>query len=149
MRVKRYGDPNYITPESVRRENLRNAQPRLGKCKSTTYKKYQGRHEHRHIAEQVLGRKLAPHEHVHHIDGNKHNNDPKNLAVLTPVEHANIHNRERVLARRKTSKLSDEQIREIRLSKLSQSKLGEMYGVSQTMILAIKKNRVYKHVTDS
>ena len=28
---------------------------------------------------------------VHHIDGNKRNNDPSNLAVMTQSEHCRIH----------------------------------------------------------
>ena len=35
--------------------------------------------EHRYVMEQKLGRKLKPGEEVHHIDGNKMNNDPENL----------------------------------------------------------------------
>ena len=49
------------------------------------------RYEHRVAAEQVLGRKLRPWEHVHHIDGRKDNNDPTNLFVCTNVDHARAH----------------------------------------------------------
>lgn len=44
-------------------------------------------YEHRVVAEQKIGRAIAPGEHVHHIDGNKTNNDPANLEVLTVAEH--------------------------------------------------------------
>lgn len=37
---------------------------------------------HRYIMEQYLGRKLLPEEHVHHIDGNKTNNDITNLFLF-------------------------------------------------------------------
>lgn len=43
--------------------------------------------EHRLVMEAVLGRKLLKNEEVHHIDGNKLNNDPSNLMVLSPSEH--------------------------------------------------------------
>lgn len=47
--------------------------------------------EHRYIAEQTIGRYLESHEIIHHIDGNKHNNVPDNLQVVTKKEHARIH----------------------------------------------------------
>lgn len=36
-------------------------------------------YEHRHVMEQMLGRKLLRGENVHHVDGDKLNNDPDNL----------------------------------------------------------------------
>ena len=43
--------------------------------------------EHRLKMELWIGRKLAPHEVVHHIDGNKSNNDIHNL-MLFPTKNA-------------------------------------------------------------
>lgn len=51
-----------------------------------------GQHEHRAVMEQALGRPLSPGELVHHIDGNKTNNDLDNLQILTQAEHNRIHN---------------------------------------------------------
>ena len=46
---------------------------------------------HRHIASIKVGRWLSTDEHVHHIDGNKLNNDIDNLEVLSCSEHAKRH----------------------------------------------------------
>lgn len=94
QRVRRYGDPHYVTSEDERRRLSRLAQPNLGHLKKTSYKKYLGRHEHRVVAEKVLGRKLLKGEIVHHIDGNKHNNSPENLQVMTQSEHLKEHRAE-------------------------------------------------------
>jgi hypothetical protein len=48
-------------------------------------------YEHRIVAEETIGRRLVPGEHVHHKDGNKGNNDPANLEVLTAHEHGAAH----------------------------------------------------------
>lgn len=59
---------------------------------ATSYPKYFGRHEHRVVAEKILGRKLSAEEVVHHIDGNKRNNSPDNLMVFrNKAEHSRYH----------------------------------------------------------
>lgn len=54
----------------------------LDKGAGVTYRKIGGRHEHRVVAEKVLGRPLTSGEHVHHEDLDKRNNDPRNLFVF-------------------------------------------------------------------
>lgn len=77
-----------MTPET--REKLRQAH--LGTVEGRTYTKLYGRHEHRVVAEQILGRPLKPGEVVHHIDGNKRNNAPENLMVFaSQAEHVKWH----------------------------------------------------------
>lgn len=50
-------------------------------------------YQHRLVAEEKLGRRLEPGEIVHHIDGNRENNDPANLEVCTDVAHHLVHHR--------------------------------------------------------
>ncbi|MCH5165513.1 MAG: HNH endonuclease [Clostridiales bacterium] len=47
--------------------------------------------EHRVVASEKLGRPLYDHEVVHHRDGNKRNNRPSNLQVMSRSQHARIH----------------------------------------------------------
>lgn len=58
------------------------------------------KYEHIIVAEGQLGRGLVffgkghpDNEVVHHIDGNKTNNSPENLAVMTHSEHVALHHR--------------------------------------------------------
>lgn len=57
----------------------------------SSYKKRNGRHEHRIVMEQKLGRPLTPNDIVHHIDGDIHNNHPDNLELTTRADHAKHH----------------------------------------------------------
>ena len=49
-----------------------------------------GKYMHRVLMETHLGRKLLETEHVHHIDGDKSNNDNKNLLIVTNSEHRKL-----------------------------------------------------------
>ena len=80
-------NPTRMTDEV--REKIRNA--RLGIGDGRSYEKTYGKHTHRIVAEQKLGRSLKKGEIVHHIDGNKRNNDPSNLIVMTQSEHCSLH----------------------------------------------------------
>lgn len=67
-----------------------------GRGEGKTYRKLNGKHEHRVVAERMLGRELKPGEVVHHKDGNKLNNLESNLEVLDgQSEHARLHAAER------------------------------------------------------
>jgi hypothetical protein len=49
---------------------------------------------HRYIVENNLGLRLPTDIHVHHIDGDKKNNDLSNLSPMTSSEHAALHVRQ-------------------------------------------------------
>lgn len=91
QRYRRYGNTEHVTPQEQATMRNRLAQLENKQASKNTYRKFYGNHEHRVIAEQMAGRNLLRNEHVHHIDGDKHNNDPSNLMILSASDHAKLH----------------------------------------------------------
>jgi HNH endonuclease len=46
---------------------------------------------HRRVAEKLVGGRIFAGREVHHIDGDKTNNRPSNLQIVSPAEHRAIH----------------------------------------------------------
>jgi hypothetical protein len=57
-----------------------------------------GKFVHRWVMEaKILHRPLEKGEEVHHIDGDRRNNSPENLVLMTREEHYRLHKHQRIL----------------------------------------------------
>lgn len=121
-----------------------------------SYVKLYGRHMHRVLAEQKIGRPLQPGEMVHHIDGNFRNNHPDNLQIVSRSEHIKIHRGDMeknafhpVGEDSPNHKLSVVQVVEIRArcnSGESFASIAKSFGITAVNVRYINSRRTWKHV---
>ena len=83
---------------------------------------------HRHLMEQKIGRRLLHEEYVHHMDGDKFNNEINNLQIVTAGEHNIIHNN--VWVPRKMSDETKEKLRKAHTGKIMSDETKEKISVS-------------------
>lgn len=97
--MKRYNSKNNSDPAAIEKRRqglLRRKADDPNRYKNRYIRARGGKPLHRVLMEEKLGRKLTANEVVHHIDGNKHNNDINNLMVMDRIEHNKLHNVRRV-----------------------------------------------------
>lgn len=64
-------------------------------------------YEHRLVVSEKIGRLITPEEQVHHINGNKADNRPENLEVLSFAEHRVMHRKKEDNLRRLPNELNE------------------------------------------
>lgn len=154
-RICKSNNPDFNKTAS---EKSGDAQRYKGECK--TYVKFRGRHLHRVVAERKLGRPLIPGEVVHHIDGNKRNNEPANICVISQSEHIKIHFDELKAARTAKNgfargersgmaKLTESAVRQIKSdssSGLKTQDIADRFNVSTSTIQRVLNGKGWRHV---
>lgn len=129
----------------------------------------------RAILASKLGRPLSPSDHAHHDDEVRDNDTAKNITLMSAAEHNRHHKigsvhtddtKRRISAsvlkaidagkmdhkkilqgtEQAMAKLDDDKVRYIRGSKESSRTLGRKYGVSKTVVLAVRNRKTWRHV---
>jgi hypothetical protein len=112
-------------------------------------------YKHRYVVEQNIGRLLETWEHVHHIDGNKLNNEYSNLQIVDVYEHMRIHYKEIIDrdGQHYLAKLSAEEVvsiyKDVHNGVVSVKDLADKYRVSTTNIYYIKNKKWWKEIIES
>lgn len=110
--------------------------------------------QHRIVMEKYLARKISTGELVHHIDGNKLNNQINNLRIEEWGDHTAHHHTGAIRSKEtkarisaKNCKYSIDQARRIRVmvsDGISQRQAGKIVGVPQNIASRIARNLIYK-----
>jgi len=99
---------------------------------------------HRLVMGEKIGRRLTPKEYVHHINGDKEDNRPENLQIMSPSEHCKHHAPLKYL-----HKLNPEEVIAIRLHAkegMTRKSLAEIFGVCRSNIDSIINLRSWRNV---
>lgn len=88
------GVSNYMVHRLERKHSIYVSDYRTPVVRSDGYYGYTSFVNHRKVMEEHIGRPLEKKEIVHHIDGDRLNNDIDNLCLMTMSEHAALHKAE-------------------------------------------------------
>lgn len=77
--------------EQSRRAQMNDGSTQRDRGSGKSYRKVRGRHEHRIVAEEMLGRPFVDGEIVHHRNGDVRDNRLENLEVMTQADHMRLH----------------------------------------------------------
>lgn len=88
------GVSNYMVHRLERKHSTYVSDYRTPVIRSDGYYGYTSSVNHRKVMEKHIGRPLEKKEIVHHIDGDRLNNDIDNLCLMTMSEHAALHKAE-------------------------------------------------------
>jgi hypothetical protein len=103
---------------------------------------------HRIIAETLM-RRLGPGECVNHKDGRKYNNHPSNLEIVSEKENKEHAAKNGLMQRgssRPNSKLTEQEILDIRCDTRPHAVIAKKYMVDVSVISRIKNRKTWKHV---
>lgn len=105
---------------------------------------------HRMVLETFIGPAPSPTHQAAHQDGNTRNNKLNNLRWATPKENAQQkwqHGTMLVGETANNSKLTEEQVRDIKNSQMGCRRLARAYRVAHSTIARIRSGKTWKHVS--